>query len=95
MVQRQVFDIIDKKILVGHAIHHDLEARPPAVSPAFDAIQVLMLKHKRTLIRDTSKYKPLRELVCCRLVLCARSTAVQAGGKTPGLKLLTKVVLGA
>ena len=45
-VQTKVADIIKDRVLVGHAIHHDLK--------------VLYLDHPRKLIRDTSKYKPFR-----------------------------------
>lgn len=39
-----------------------------------------MLTHPRRLIRDTSSYKPFRQL---------------ANGRTPGLKQLTRAILGA
>jgi RNA exonuclease 4 len=45
-VQTKVAEIIEKKILVGHAIHNDLK--------------VLYLSHPRKLTRDTSTYKPFR-----------------------------------
>jgi len=45
-VQIKVAEILKDRILVGHAIHHDLK--------------VLYLDHPRKLIRDTSKYKPFR-----------------------------------
>jgi RNA exonuclease 4 len=41
---QQVSAVISGKILVGHAIHNDLD--------------VLMLSHHRTMIRDTACYKP-------------------------------------
>ena len=41
---QEVATVIHGKILVGHAIHNDLE--------------VLMLSHHRTQIRDTATYKP-------------------------------------
>ncbi|KAG0269136.1 3'-5' exonuclease [Actinomortierella ambigua] len=44
--QKQVADIIQDKVLVGHAIQNDLQA--------------LLLDHPQRLIRDTSKYKPFR-----------------------------------
>jgi hypothetical protein len=40
----QVATLIKGKILVGHAIHNDLD--------------VLMLSHHRTMIRDTACYAP-------------------------------------
>merc|ERR1712107_383771 len=46
-VQTKVAEIIEGRILVGHAIHHDLK--------------VLFLGHPRKMIRDTSKYKPFRQ----------------------------------
>eukprot|EP00088_Acartia_fossae_P030994 TRINITY_DN3195_c0_g1_i4.p1 TRINITY_DN3195_c0_g1~~TRINITY_DN3195_c0_g1_i4.p1 ORF type:complete len:333 (-),score=49.42 TRINITY_DN3195_c0_g1_i4:174-1172(-) len=45
-VQTKVAEIIKRRILVGHAIHHDLK--------------VLFLSHPRKLLRDTSTYKPFR-----------------------------------
>lgn len=42
-------------------------------------LRVLMLSHPTLLIRDTSRYKPFRKL---------------AKGRTPGLKMLVKEVLG-
>ncbi|ESN94985.1 hypothetical protein HELRODRAFT_87305 [Helobdella robusta] len=45
-VQREVYDLIKDKILVGHAIEHDLK--------------VLFLDHPRKMIRDTSRFKPFR-----------------------------------
>ncbi|OAV86828.1 hypothetical protein PTTG_04709 [Puccinia triticina 1-1 BBBD Race 1] len=47
-VTKIVSRLIDKKILVGHAIHHDLQA--------------LAMKHPPDLIRDTSTYQPLLTL---------------------------------
>ncbi|EFP74512.2 uncharacterized protein PGTG_00468 [Puccinia graminis f. sp. tritici CRL 75-36-700-3] len=44
-VTKHVSRLIDKKILVGHAIHHDLRA--------------LAIDHPPELIRDTSTYQPL------------------------------------
>ncbi|KAJ8602538.1 hypothetical protein CTAYLR_008343 [Chrysophaeum taylorii] len=43
--QRAVADLIDGKMLVGHAIHNDLK--------------VLLLSHPQRMTRDTAKYKPL------------------------------------
>ncbi len=45
-VQKKVADIIKDKILVGHALKNDLHA--------------LMLDHPGKLLRDTSRYKPLK-----------------------------------
>lgn len=45
-VQTEVAELIKDRLLVGHAIHHDLK--------------VLFLDHPKKLIRDTSKYKPFR-----------------------------------
>lgn len=63
--QAKVAEIIRDRVLVGHAVQNDLIA--------------LMLKHPPLLVRDTSKYKPFKDL---------------AGGRTPGLKKLVKEVLG-
>ncbi|KAG9067783.1 3'-5' exonuclease [Linnemannia hyalina] len=46
--QKQVADIIEDKIVVGHAVHNDFKA--------------LMLDHPQRLIRDTSRYAPFRAL---------------------------------
>ncbi|KAI8979363.1 ribonuclease H-like domain-containing protein [Mycotypha africana] len=45
----------------------------------YNDLQVLMLSHPTLLIRDTSRYKPFRKL---------------AKGRTPGLKMLVKELLG-
>ncbi|BFZ60815.1 3'-5' exonuclease [Saitoella coloradoensis] len=47
-VQQRVADILQDRILIGHAVHHDLAA--------------LLLKHPRSRIRDTSLYPPYRQL---------------------------------
>lgn len=48
-VQDEVIDILEGKIIVGHAVHNDL--------------RVLYIKHPSRLLRDTSKFKPLARLV--------------------------------
>lgn len=48
-VQDEVIEILQDKILVGHAIKHDL--------------RVLYIKHPHALIRDTANYRPLAKLV--------------------------------
>jgi RNA exonuclease 4 len=45
-VQKKVSDILKNKIIIGHALKNDLDA--------------LMLDHPRKLLRDTSRYKPLK-----------------------------------
>ena len=45
-VQKEVSDILLGRVLVGHALHHDL--------------RVLFLDHPRKDVRDTSKYKPFK-----------------------------------
>ncbi|KAI8084661.1 ribonuclease H-like domain-containing protein [Halteromyces radiatus] len=62
--QQQVADIIKDRVLIGHAVYNDMK--------------VLMLRHPKLLIRDTSRYKPFRELV---------------NGRTPGLKNLVNKIL--
>uniref|UniRef100_A0A0B7AGZ1 RNA exonuclease 4 n=1 Tax=Arion vulgaris TaxID=1028688 RepID=A0A0B7AGZ1_9EUPU len=64
-VQSEVSDLIKGRILVGHAVHNDLK--------------VLFLTHPHKMIRDTSRYKPFRELF---------------GNRSPSLKKLTEKVLG-
>eukprot|EP00794_Sanderia_malayensis_P016743 gene16743-18437_t len=51
-VQEEVASLTKKKILVGHAINHDLK--------------VLLLSHPRKDIRDTSTYKPFKKLLQTR-----------------------------
>ncbi|KAH9824145.1 ribonuclease H-like domain-containing protein [Melampsora americana] len=63
-VTSKVAQLIKDKVLIGHAITNDLQA--------------LLLKHPRNLIRDTSKYAPLRAL---------------AGTKFPSLKKLAALLL--
>ena len=48
-VQREVYDILKGRVLVGHALQNDLKA--------------LLLSHSRRQIRDTAKYKPFRKLL--------------------------------
>nr|ACO10913.1 RNA exonuclease 4 [Caligus rogercresseyi] len=64
VVQKEVASILDNRILVGHALKHDLK--------------VLFLGHSEQQIRDTSLYKPFRELF---------------NGRTPSLKKLTAKLL--
>ncbi|XP_041818898.1 RNA exonuclease 4 [Chelmon rostratus] len=49
IVQREVAEILQGRIVVGHAIHNDLK--------------ILLLDHPRKYIRDTQKYKPFKEAV--------------------------------
>ncbi|XP_064488058.1 uncharacterized protein LOC135400220 [Ornithodoros turicata] len=48
VVQKEVGELLEGRILVGHAVHHDLK--------------VLFLSHPRRKIRDTSAYKPFRTM---------------------------------
>ncbi|XP_034238743.1 RNA exonuclease 4 [Thrips palmi] len=64
-VQKDVANIIKGRILVGHAIRNDLK--------------VLMISHPAKMIRDTSRFKPFRNL---------------NQGRTPGLKKLASEILG-
>lgn len=45
-VQREVAELLQGRLLVGHAVHHDLKS--------------MMLQHPRSQLRDTSLYPPLR-----------------------------------
>ncbi|KAL0109623.1 hypothetical protein PUN28_014578 [Cardiocondyla obscurior] len=65
IVQKEVADILQGRILVGHALKHDLK--------------VLYLSHPRRYWRDTSKYKPFRQI---------------SKGNTPSLKKLVHELLG-
>lgn len=46
--QTETAKLLNDRILVGHAIHHDLDA--------------LFLSHPKSKIRDTSQYKPFRSI---------------------------------
>ncbi|XP_078135777.1 RNA exonuclease 4 [Sander vitreus] len=48
-VQREVAEILQGRIVVGHAIHNDLK--------------ILLLDHPKKKIRDTQKYKPFKKAV--------------------------------
>lgn len=45
-VQREVAELLQGRLLIGHAVHHDLKS--------------MMLQHPRSQLRDTSLYPPLR-----------------------------------
>jgi hypothetical protein len=60
-----VADLLEGRILVGHAVKNDMEA--------------LLLSHPRRDIRDTSRYAEFKKY---------------SKGRTPGLKKLTKEILG-
>ena len=45
-VQREVASLLQGRLLIGHAVHHDLKS--------------MMLQHPRAQLRDTSLYPPLR-----------------------------------
>jgi len=47
-VQRQVWDLLQGRILVGHSLRNDF--------------RVLLLEHPKRMTRDTSKYRPFRRL---------------------------------
>lgn len=64
-VQKEVAEILNGRLLIGHAIYNDLK--------------VLYLSHPKKKIRDTSRYKPFRQLF---------------DGRNPSLKKLTAKVLG-
>ena len=66
VVQQKVADIIKDKIVIGHALKNDFNA--------------LMLDHPRRLIRDTARYKPLKN---------------QKTKGAQSLKVLSKLVLNA
>lgn len=69
--QQKVLDIVQDRIMVGHAIIHDLSA--------------LRIKHPRYLVRDTSKYKPFWKFNNNRtpglktLVDCVLDMEIQSG----------------
>lgn len=49
VIQKKVADILKSKIIVGHALKNDLHA--------------LMLDHPGKLLRDTARYKPLKNVI--------------------------------
>ncbi|MBW0461277.1 hypothetical protein O181_000992 [Austropuccinia psidii MF-1] len=61
-IASQVAEMIKDKVLIGHAISNDLNA--------------LLLKHPRSLIRDTSAYKPLQKIAKTRLPSLKKLTAL-------------------
>jgi DNA polymerase III epsilon subunit-like protein len=75
-IQKDVAALLTGRILIGHAVHHDLK--------------VLMLSHPHSDIRDTSKYKLFRQLsrvrlyrgrlVCCHKVLHLYQTTILLRG---------------
>ena len=96
-VQRKVFDIIDKKVLVGHAIQNDLEAS-------------LAISLSRFINTVAGAHVEAQAFVAARHVeiqaaapICSSHSAshrrdpmqlLQTDGKTPSLKILSKHVLG-
>ncbi|CAH8852703.1 unnamed protein product [Trichobilharzia szidati] len=64
-VHKEVAELIKNRVLIGHSILKDLH--------------VLRLSHPRRFIRDTSRYRPFRDLF---------------SGRIPSLKALTQKVLG-
>lgn len=46
--QLEVSKLLDKKVLIGHAVHHDLDS--------------LFLSHPKSMIRDTSQFQPYRAI---------------------------------
>ncbi|KZS03954.1 putative RNA exonuclease 4 [Daphnia magna] len=65
IVCHEVAEILKGRILIGHGLNHDLE--------------VLMIKHPKSNIRDTSRFKVFRSVV---------------NGATPSLKRLAQQFLG-
>ncbi|KAL1406165.1 3'-5' exonuclease [Vanrija albida] len=57
-VQKKVADLVEGRILIGHAIENDMKVRAAASST--DA-QALLLSHPNPFVRDTQKCKQLRE----------------------------------
>lgn len=79
---KQVADLLQDKILVGHAIDNDLKVCMIAMERGEKLTyrrQVLMLTHPGPLTRDTQKHKPLQEI---------------AKNKRPSLKKLSELLLG-
>jgi RNA exonuclease 4 len=54
--QNSVANLLKGKILVGHALRNDLD--------------VLMLKHSRTQIRDTATYRPYMRVTVTQINIC-------------------------
>ncbi|RKP07391.1 ribonuclease H-like domain-containing protein, partial [Thamnocephalis sphaerospora] len=70
-VQKEVAELLEDRIVVGHAVHNDFKA--------------LMISHPRHLVRDTQLYKPFRKLTggrtpgLKRLVELVLKRKIQAG----------------
>jgi RNA exonuclease 4 len=58
---QDVSRLLEGKILVGHALHNDLD--------------VLMMNHHRTMIRDTACYPPYMR-VCMKLLYSSTTTSI-------------------
>lgn len=90
VVQKEVYEMLKGRILVGHAISNDEKvtchvrvsaSRLPRheCSRLAYHLQALFMNHPKRFIRDTQKYQGYRDLV---------------GGRKPGLKMLCQKVLG-
>ncbi|XP_022685730.1 RNA exonuclease 4-like isoform X2 [Varroa jacobsoni] len=64
VVQKEVSDLLKERIIVGHDLRHDFE--------------VMFLSHPNRMTRDTSLFRPFREMF---------------GGRTPSLKNLALKIL--
>ena len=71
VVQKDVAELITGRVLIGHALHHDLKVirvmnlPPSTLLPClmgYNLCQVLLLGHPKKDIRDTSEYEVLRGL---------------------------------
>ena len=71
VVQKDVAELITGRVLVGHALHHDLKVvrelnSPPSTLVSclmwYSLCQVLLLGHPKKDIRDTSEYELFRRL---------------------------------
>jgi RNA exonuclease 4 len=83
VVQKEVAELVEGKILVGHAVENDTKVSSSTSSAAKMDIdgsrKALLLSHPSPLLRDTQTFKALREV---------------AKTKKPGLKKLTELELG-
>jgi RNA exonuclease 4 len=84
-VQHEVSEILRGRILVGHALKHDL--------------QVLMIRHPPSNIRDTSRYVfETQPFFSNKVIICIlfryKPFKKLVNGATPSLKLLTQTFLG-
>lgn len=68
-VQKEVADILQGRIVVGHAVHNDFKVDCYLIKDMFEQtlltlglFQILLLDHPKKKIRDTQRYKPFKKI---------------------------------